>query len=247
MIAVLTAGGTVDTGFARAIETDIKALAPWRGMRLIDPAIQAARACGASQIVVIGNYEVKAYCGSRVDEVIPADADGRINLRKALSCAQESTPLLLLTTDLPFVTPDGLRKFLARVGDSEIAMPLADGSAYDRCYPKAANHVTNLGGECVANGNVFYFSSGGVAKRSIDVATQLFRARKSLVYMATLLDPALIVRFATRSLKIEHLEAYTQRRFKLRAAAIRHASPGLCFDIDSLADYNYAVAYSDPD
>ena len=247
MIAVLTAGGTVDAAFARAIGTNIKALAPWRGMKLLDPAIQAARACGASHVIVVGNHQVKAYCGTRVDEVLPAVEDGQRNLQNALLSARPDQPLLLLTSDMPFITPDGLRKFLAKVGDSEIAMPLADGSIYQSAYPNAANHVTNLGGERIANGSVFYFSSGAVAQRSVVVAKRLFRARKSLLHMASLLDLPLIARFATRKLTIGHLEEYAQSRFSLRACAIRNISPGLCFDIDSLADYQYAVAYREPE
>ena len=243
MIAVLTAGGTIDAAFAEVIGTSIKALAPWRGMRLIDPAIIAARACGADRIIVIGGHYVKEYCADKVDEVIASVEDGQANLHKALQCARSDESLMLLSTDMPFITPKGLSSFLEEVGESEVAMALADGHAYEAHYPGASKQVITLKQEHVAHGNVFYFSSGIVAERSVDVAKRLFRARKNLVHLASILDIGLMLRFATKQLRISDLEAYAQRRFGLAARGIRHCAPGLCFDIDTLADYHYATAF----
>jgi GTP:adenosylcobinamide-phosphate guanylyltransferase len=246
MIAVLTAGGCIDPPFAREIGTPVKALAPLGNQRrLIDSAIDAARSCGARHVAVVGGAEVRTHCGARVDEVLPAVDDGCENLESALRLGSGSEPLLFLASDLPFITPAALDAFLRSVGDAEIAMPLAGESAYIKHYPGAADHGTSLGRERIVNGSVFYFTSGDAATRVILIARRLFEARKSLVRMASLLDLPLLFRFLVRTLRIEHVEIYAHRKFGIRARAVRDASPALCYDIDTLEDYRYAVSYLD--
>jgi len=239
MIAAITAGGLVDTAFSHEIGTPVKALAPLGNGRLIDRAVDAARACGASRIAVVGNAQVRAHCGNRVETVIEAAEDGRANLETALRCAGENEALLLLTSDLPFITQADLNDFLNRVEGAEVAMPIARADSYVAAYPNAADHATTLGRERVVNGCVFYFSAG-TAPRAIAIARDLFAARKSLPRLAMLLDLPLLLAWIFRRLSIEHLEAYAQRALNIRARAVRDASPALCYDIDALDDYRYA-------
>jgi hypothetical protein len=58
--------------------------------------------------------------------------------------------------------------------------------------------------------------------------------------MARLLGGALLLRYLLRQLRIADIEARAERVLGVRAAAIRDAAPGLCFDIDTLEDYRYA-------
>jgi CTP:molybdopterin cytidylyltransferase MocA len=239
VIAVITAGGCVDGAFARAIGTPVKALAPMGSATLLDRSIDAGRQCGASSIVVVGGAEVGAYCGTRIDALVRATGDGRANLEAALCSARDNESLLLLTSDLPFLTYAPLAEFLSRVGDAEVAMPLATPAAYALAYPGAPGHLTALGSERVASGSVFYFSPRSAA-RAITIARELFAARKSLLRLALLLEPALIARYCARRLRIADIEGYAARRFGIRARAVRECGPELCYDVDTLADYRYA-------
>ncbi len=236
--------GTSTVTFADAIGTNVKALAPLGSGRLLDAALDAAAACVPARLVVVGEEAVAAHCGSRVDDVLPAARDGRTNLERALRAARGDEALLLLTSDLPFITAAALRDFLARVGEADVAMPLATERAYCAAYPQAPAHGTRLGGERIVNGSVFYFAAGAPL-RALAIAQQLFAARKSLVKMALLLEAPLVARFVLRRLRVVDVEAFATRKFRLQARAVRDASPALCYDIDSLADYRYALAHLD--
>jgi CTP:molybdopterin cytidylyltransferase MocA len=239
MIAVITAGGRVDGAFAAEIGTGVKALASIGGRFLVDAAIEAARGAGAQRISVVGGDEIRNHCGARVDEVIAEDAEGRENLRRAM-CAADGVPLLLMSSDMPFVDADAVTEFLNGAAGSDVALPLAGEAAYVAAYPGAPPHVTGLGGERVANGNVVYFAPG-VAERVLPAAQRLFDARKSLLRMAALLGPALLCRFAFGTLRIAHVEERAARVLGVRARAVRNASPVLCFDVDTVEDYHYAL------
>ncbi|MEO6989896.1 MAG: NTP transferase domain-containing protein [Candidatus Baltobacteraceae bacterium] len=245
LVAAITAGGRVDGRLAERMGTTIKALAPLGGRRLIDAALGAARAAGAVRIAVVGGEDVRAYCGERIDVALDESESGEENLHQALAFAGERA-LLLLTSDLPFVEGDGVRRFLDATRDCDLAMPLANACDYAAKFPNAPSHMVTLAGERVANGSGFYFGPG-VAPRVIEIATKLFAARKSLFRMAALVGPVLLGRFVARRLRIVHLENRAQRLFNLRARAIRDASPGLCYDVDTLEDYEYARTRLDAD
>jgi molybdopterin-guanine dinucleotide biosynthesis protein A len=241
MIAAITAGGRVDGGLAAAIGTSVKALAPFGDGKLVDAAIAAARANGVRRIVVIGGDAIRDHCGAHVDDVIPESADGRENIRRAIDTAHDEA-LLLMTSDMPFITAEALADFLARGAAADVALPLATESAYLAAFPGAPPHVTRLGRDRIASGSVVSFGPG-VAGRALDSAQRLFAARKSLLRMAALFGPALLARFALGTLRIEHVERRARALLGIDARAVRNAAPSLCFDIDTLADFEYAIAH----
>jgi len=240
MIAAILAGGRVDGELAAALGTSVKALGRIGGTTFVDTAIDAARLFDVERIAVIGGPEVRAHCAQTVDAVIDESADGRENLRRAFAEAGDA-PLLLLASDLPFITAASIAAFLAGAHGADLAMPLADAAAYHAAFPGAGAHDTNLAGERVVNGSVFYFAPG-VTGRVLAIAQQLFAARKSALGMASLLGPQRIVRYALGRLRVEDVETRAFERLGLRARAVRGAGPDLCYDIDSLADFQYALA-----
>jgi hypothetical protein len=219
--------------------THVKALGPIGGRSMIDAAIDAARGAGAQRVLVVGGSEVAAHCADRVDGVLDEAAEGRENIRRAM-IAGNADRLLLMTSDMPFVDAHGLAAFLAAAEGCDVALPVATGDAYQAAYPGAPPHVTDLGGERIANGNVVYFAPGS-AERVLPLAQRLFDARKSLWKMAALLGPALLARFAARRLRIDHIEARARDVLGIDARACRNSAPSLCFDVDGDEDYRYAL------
>jgi CTP:molybdopterin cytidylyltransferase MocA len=242
LIAAITAGGRVEGELAATLGTQVKALARVGPATLLDAAVVAAREAGATRIAVIGGAEIRAYAPANVDEIIDESADGRENIRRAIATGA-SDALLLLTSDLPFIDGPSLRDFLDRCGEADVALPLARAQDYERAYPGAPPHITRIGKERFANGSAVFFAPQ-VAPRVLEVAGKLFEARKSLFRMATLLGPALLVRFALGALDVGHVEARAQSLLGIRARAIRNAAPGLCFDVDTADDYRYALAHA---
>ncbi len=238
VIVAITAGGRADDPFARSLGVAVKALAVVDGVTLLARSIAAARGCGALRIAVIGGEAVRIACESGVDAVIPEGSDGRENIRRAIE-AGGKRPLLLMTSDLPFVTTEAVVEFVARARLHDVALPLAEARDYAIAYPGAPNHITRIGRDRVASGSVVYFGAG-IAPRVLDVAQRLFDARKSLARMAALLGLPLLARFALGRLRIEHVEARGAALLGLDVRAIRNASPALCFDIDTPRDLAYA-------
>lgn len=238
--AVITAGGRVDGAFAQAIGTDIKALAPLGPRRLIDAAIEAARGLGVAAIAVVGPEEVRAHCTGRVERVIDAVADGGENALRALR-AFPGEELLYLTSDVPFIDADGLHDFTVRAQGLAAAMPLADALAYEGRFPGAPEHVMTLGHERFASGTVFVMRGDALTKIE-KLATAFFDARKSAWRLASLCGAGLLLRYALGRLCVADVERRAARVLGGSVRAIRDASPGLCYDVDTLAEWEYARA-----
>jgi molybdopterin-guanine dinucleotide biosynthesis protein A len=235
--AVITAGGRADATLAAAIGTPVKALAPFGAGVLLDVVLNAIAGAGIAQVAVVGDAEVARRLPSGVRH-IPAAAEGTTNVARALD-AWPDGDLLFAASDLPFVDGSALRAYLDASAAYDLTLPLAGAAAYEAAYPGAPPHLTTLGGERVANGSVFFIRSA--AREPVrTVAGRFFEARKSALGMARLLGAGLLLRFVSGQLRIAHVERHAAQRLGVRAAAIRGAAPGLCFDVDTLADYRYA-------
>jgi CTP:molybdopterin cytidylyltransferase MocA len=251
--AVITAGGLVDEAFAAAIGTRVKALAAFGARTLLDVVLDACAGAGIGGVAVIGCPETGARLDARAAgdrdvfaggvRLIDADPDGRVNVLRALG-AWPGEQFVYLTSDMPFATAAGVRDLIARSEGYAVTMALADADAYEARFPGAAAHSVTLGGERVANGNAFVIAPEAVAPAHA-FATKLFAARKSLPRLALLLGPRMCLRFATKRLTIAELEAFGRRRLGVPVGALRGCDPGLCYDVDTLADYEYALAHAE--
>ncbi|HEV3153662.1 MAG TPA: NTP transferase domain-containing protein [Candidatus Baltobacteraceae bacterium] len=242
MNAVITAGGRVDGEFARTIGVSVKALAPFVHSTFLEIAIRAAREAGADRIAVVGGDEVARAAGPDV-RVIREAPSGAENLRLALGAWDHRAPLLYMTSDMPFVTGDAVKTFIAAAPADALALPLTEWPDFSRRFPAAPPFGITLAGEKVVNGGAFLIPPG--AAPSIErFATQFFDARKSPLRMAALTGIPLLLQFLLRRLSVARLEEHAQRLLHVPAKAVRQAPPELAYDVDLLEEYRYAVAHA---
>lgn len=240
MRAVITAGGLVDGPLAAAAGSSVKALARLGARTLLDVVLDACDGAGIDGVAVIGGAEVRAHLAGHDVRVVDAALDGAANVLRALD-AWPGERFVYLTSDLPFASAAGLRDLIARSGELALAMALADVAVYETRFPGAPAHSVALGGERVANGNAFVLDASAVAPARA-LATKFFDARKNLLRLALLLGPAMCLRFATKQLTLAGLEAYGTRKLGVAVGALRGCDPGLCYDVDTLEDYAYALS-----
>jgi CTP:molybdopterin cytidylyltransferase MocA len=241
--AVVTAGGRVDGEFARAIGTPVKALAPFANSTFLGITIDALRGAGIERIAVVGGDEVREECEKRIERVIHESADGAENLRRGLHAWDSATPLLYLTSDMPFLTPAALRELIARVPAETLVVPLTEWDAFQSRFPGAPPFGITLAGEKVVNGGAFVIPRG--AHEKIEAfAMKFFDARKSVWRMAQLTGPALLLQFILQRLSVAKLEAHARRLLGIPAIALRGAPPELAYDVDILSEYEYAIGQS---
>lgn len=205
-------------------------------------AIAALREAGATEIAVVGGSAVRDACAHSVEAVIDEHASGRENLLRALRAWPHDRPLLYATSDLPYITGQSVRDFLAAVPADTLAVPLTEFDAYAARFPSAPAAGITLAGERVVNGGVFFVPAGAAATIAT-VATRLFDARKQPWRMAKLVSPGAMLAFLLKRLRIADVEREATRALGVPARAIRNSAPELAFDADSVAEYRYACAH----
>jgi molybdopterin-guanine dinucleotide biosynthesis protein A len=240
---VITAGGRSSPELEAATGTPWKALAFAGKRRLIDIVVDAARGLAPRGIAVVGDTDVRAHLEGRVERAIDADDDGVENIRRALHAFPNAERLLYLTCDVPFIDTPGLDDFVRRSHGVPLTMALAGAAAYEAMFPAAPLHTVALAGERVANGNAFLIDGSAIAPLET-VAGRFFHARKNLARLALLLGPALCLRFACKTLRIADIERRARQVLGFDVRAIRDAAPGLCYDIDTVADWAYAHTFA---
>lgn len=238
MRAVITAGGTVEGSFAAAIGTPVKALAALGTSTLLDVAIEACAGAGIDGIAVVGGDAVRTHLAGRDVRVIDAVDDGAENVLLALD-AWPKERFVYLTSDLPFVNGAGLRDLVSRSEPFALSMALTAGETFDARFPGAPPAGLQLRGERVVNGCAFVLAPESIAPARA-LATRFFDARKSRFALARLLGPAMCLRFLTKRLAVADIERYARGVLGIPVGAIRGADPGLCYDVDTLDEYEYA-------
>lgn len=247
--AVITAGGTVDEEFAAVIGSKYKALATVRGTTLIERTVLALRDAGIAHIAVVAGDEVAERCRGSVERIVPQGSNGAQNVWLALNSWNEPTspkfltPLIYATCDLPYITGAAVSAFLQSASENELAIPLTEFAQFERRFPGAPPFGITLGGERVVNGGIFSIPAPHTATVEA-LALRLFNARKKPLEMARIAGSGVALRLLVGHLGVGDLEYRARQLLGIPARAIRNAPAELAYDIDTLAEYRYAVANS---
>jgi len=247
--AVLPAGGRISAEFAEEAGVDVKALISLGGQTILERTLAALRATEQiGRVIVVGPREIEERTGQFAADAVLTDAgSGPANILRGLDWLNGanggccSSRVLILTTDLPFLTPEAIAGFLAACPpDLDLCLPVLRREEFEACFPDHWAHYVRLrdGEWKIGCGAVV---SPAAITRNRHLIERVFGARKSHLAMARLLGPLFILRFFTRRLTVRHIERRSLRILRCTGRSIRGCAPELAFDIDYPQDYRYAV------
>ena len=240
----IAAGGRVGGAFAAETGTEIKALAPIGASTILERTIAAAADIGARRIVVLGGTEVAERCDGRVDRVLPDRGEGAANILACIRAFHEDargSATLVLAGDLPFLDGVTLRRYLEAVPEGAVALGLCTGAQYERRFPGAPPNGVLLAGERTINASALVLPHDAIDAVAREGAA-FFNARKEPWRMAMRAGLGVLLAHLVRRLTIERIERRASRVLGAKVAAVRDCAPDLCFDVDSLDEYRYALA-----
>jgi GTP:adenosylcobinamide-phosphate guanylyltransferase len=247
--AVVTAGGRLTGALAARAGTDVKALAPVAGQPLLGRAIEALRSAGSvTRIVVVGPRAriEQAALDAGADEVHDEGLTGPDNVRiglHALFDAIGDGRAIVASSDLPFLDSDAVGDLLHRARGEPVAdilFPVISRSGYEAVFPGSPNVWTPLGGGEYTGGSLVIVRPAALERNRM-LIERVFAARKSQFQMARLLGPAFLAKFLTRRLTIPEAETRASQITGCACRALMDADPRISCDVDSLADYDYAL------
>jgi GTP:adenosylcobinamide-phosphate guanylyltransferase len=245
--AILPAGGEIDPAFADKVGTNNKALIELGGKPMVARVVQALRDSGrVRRIAVIGPAEVQEVAKAHgADLVLEQGLTGPDNIMNGLAALQAGPEpphkVVVATSDLPFLTPDLVRRFIDSCPtDTDICLPLVTKAEYQARFPNSTATFIPLADGVWTAGCLYLLDTQALlrAKPHID---RIFAVRKSKLGMAKLLGPGFLLKFLTKKLAVPDIETKIRSLLDCSGRAIPGSAPELAFDIDYLDDYEYAL------
>ncbi len=250
---ILPAGGRIEGEFATESGTEIKALLPINGQSILERTINALHATGRiGKIVVIGSEELNTHpATSLADTVLPEGKSGPDNIFQGLNWLREHSPksedkprhVLIITTDLPFITPASIMGFLDSCRtDADVCVPIIERKEFEARYPDSPNFYVNLRDGAWTLGCAFLLDPQAIINHKPSIE-RVFEARKSQIKMARLLGPLFILRLLTRQLRVEDIAKKCEQILGCSGDVVLGAAPELAYDIDLREEYHYALGW----
>lgn len=206
---------------------------------LIETVYDALRESGnVRRIVVIGHEYDKA------DKNLEARESGPANIYAGLEwlMAQENPPqkVLIATCDLPFVSGQSVRDFLALCPpEAALALPIIRKESFNTRFPGTSSTFVRLREGSFTLGGMFVLDADALLKARPHIE-KVFAARKSKLQMAKLFGPVILLKFLLGKLNLAEVEATAQRIIGCSARAIPDAPAELAFDVDDEEELEYA-------
>jgi CTP:molybdopterin cytidylyltransferase MocA len=262
---ILPAGGRIAGEFAQETGIEIKARLPVGNQTILSRSIATLREMSCiGRIVVIGPDELKDEATS-ADALIPEGDSGPDNIFRGLQWLQENqagnrvldsqnsadqspktqdqSRVLVMTTDLPFVTSQAVQQFLDSCADeADICIPIVARQSFESRFPGAPGVWLRLQDGEWTLGCAFLLRVEALNKSRPHIE-RIFAARKSPLQMAKLLGPIFIARLLTKRLTVAHIKERCERVLDCRGSVIQNAAPELAFDIDDAPEYRYVVKH----
>lgn len=244
--AVLPSAGRIAPPFSDEAGASVKALIELGGKTLLERAIVALRDSGVvERIVVVGPPDVRGHAASQLADLVLEDggehASGPDNIFRAIEHLPQNAEsrALVVTTDLPFLTPEAVRNFVQSCPhDKEACISACEKRSFDARFPDLGGEWVRLqDGEWTIGG--LYLLDVAALTRAHPHIERIFHARKSQWQMARLLGPVFIARWLTKRMGTTHILQRCERIVGCSGAAVVCA-PELAFDVDNVDEYRYA-------
>jgi len=145
--------------------------------------------------------------------------------------------ILLLSGDMPLLSPLHLQQFLAQCqGEFDAYYPIVRREDNDRHYPGVRRTYVRLAEGTFTGGNVFLVRAG-VMENCMDLLERLVEARKQPWRLARLLGPAFLWRWWRQTLTIADITGKLQHLTGFSGQAVICPHPEIALDLDKEEDW----------
>jgi hypothetical protein len=178
-------------------------------------------------------------------DLLQEAATGPLNilkgLRHLLGLDNPPKKVLVLTTDLPFVSAEILNAFFDLCpADRDICVPLISKVQWERRFPDSTATFARLSDGYWTLGGAYLIDVQAL-ENAMPQVERVFVNRKSVLGMAKLLGPKFLFKFLVKSLNVPDVEAKIESMLNCTGRAVPDAPTELAYDIDDVEDYEYAL------
>jgi CTP:molybdopterin cytidylyltransferase MocA len=178
-----------------------------------------------------------------LDEVVKPGIGFLDNLMLGLERCQGADRVLVMTSDIPMLTPEAVDDYVNRAIDSggDMCYPIVTQRACLEKYPHMKRTYLKTAEGMFTGGNMMVLSTEFL-KRNQDLITDAYNARKNPVKLASMIGCGFLLRLiiaqimAPSLLPIPMLERSLSKALKCKVVAIRTDYPEIGADVDKPSD-----------
>lgn len=245
--AVIVAGGHAPW-LKEAAGTDIRCLARINGKRMLDYQVQALRASGRINRILIAAPE-EAFITESLPEGVEscvADRDLSSTTVKAANALGVLDKVLFICDDIPLISGESINDFLnqcEQAPDYHVYYPVIPKADCEAKYPHAKRtYVVAKGDGLLTGGNLMLIDTHIVPQGEAK-SREIFERRKRPFELASWLGFGFILKFLLHRLSLADVEKRASELMGMKGKAIISHYPELGMDIDKPADLELAQKY----
>ena len=246
--AIVMAGFTpgVQDELLRYTQVGKKALIRIGGKEMVRYVIEALVGSGCVKDLIIVGLNPEDLPDLRVNvpiRYIPNQGDRMANMLAGLKAVSSADRALLCSADIPLLTSDAVRDFVARceAADADVCYSVVERSVMESRFPNSGRSFRALRDGHFAGGDLAWINPAAVM-RNQDYLQSLLNARKSAVKMARTIGFGTLARFLLRRLTIEYAERRACEVFRCQCKAILSPFPEIGMDVDKIYQYHIVCA-----
>lgn len=251
MDAIITAGGTLnpDDPLFQRTGVEKKALIPLLGRPMVSWVLDALRDSGLVNNIVIVGLE-PGDLNAKDDQLHFVGRVGGLldNIFAAFYRLQEINPaakkLLLVSSDIPLITPEIIRNFVKACGSSEtdIFYAVVSEKTMEASFPNSRRTFVPFKGGRYAGGDILLVDVAAAAG-NIDLVRSLTDSRKNFLKQARLIGFGFILKFLLRMMTVQEAGKQAAQRGNLNGQVIDTEFAELAMDVDKLHQYEMIAGY----
>ena len=189
------------------------------------------------RIVAVGNVS-----GDGIDEVIMPGDSLVGNLKLGLRAVGSSAPVLVVSCDIPMLTPEAVEDFISRAvaANVDMAYPVIPKADCDKHHPELKRTYLKTGDGTFTGGNLMLVRPE-FFERNWDAIEDAYNARKQIGKLARNIGIGVLIRVIAGQalpfvLRLSALERAVSRMLGGSVAAIISAYPEIGEDVDKPSD-----------
>ncbi|MEW6184023.1 MAG: nucleotidyltransferase family protein [Bacillota bacterium] len=245
MIPALVLAGAPNAGRLKEVSpAAFEALIDLNGRPLAAHVIEALLATPAvERIVVVGPEALgNAFTSDRILFLPPRE--GLLeNLAAGLDALSAAPRVLVVTSDIPLLTPEAVLDFLELCKDSQVDVfyPVIPREEVEKTFPGVKRTYVRFREGCFTGGNIGLVDPKALGK-CLDRAGDFVRLRKKPFRLALVVGPCFLCRFLLGRLSLRQAEKRVCHLLGLRGRVVVSSSSEIGVDVDKPSDLELVKA-----
>lgn len=236
--ALVVAGGKNDGPLKKVADKEYESLIEIDGRPMVQHVIDAVKKVEEiNDLVIVGPEKINEVTDSNYNIIIP---EGRMvnNIKRGIEALNNNNHILIITSDIPLVTPEIIREFIHRCkGEKEYDLfyPVISKEINLKKYPEVERTYVHLNEGVFTGGNLVIVSPH-IIQGPLDWYNKILSLRKKPLKMSKLLGFKFIIKFIFRRLSISELEERVSEIIGHECKALILEHPEIGFDVDKPSD-----------